>query len=389
MKRYVIFLMLAIILGSCASSSKLMRQGNYDAAIEKSIRKLQKNPANEDEIVVLERSYLIANEQNEERIRFLKLENNPRNLPEIMQLYNRMKNRQTRVRTILPLHLPNRVVQFPYVDYDEEIINAKSGAAEYHYSQALRLMERTEKEAYRLAYNNLITVKELAGDYKDVDFLILDARQKGISRVLVGVNNRTHLNLSPEFVTQLLTVDYSSIDNRWVEFHYMNLDESLSYDYFVDINLLSVIVSPDQTSQEDRMVRKRVEDGFEYVLDARGNVLKDSLGNDVRRTKYKDLACTVIETKQLKTVSIEGNIEIFSESPRRLLKREPLAATTKFEHFSARAVGDLEALDEETRKIVALKPIPFPSEAEMVYRTAETMRVAIASAVRNNRRLIN
>jgi hypothetical protein len=388
MKRLVTLLMLTAILGSCASSSKLMRRGNYDAAIEKSVRKLKKNPANENEIFVLERAYMIANEQNEERIRFLKLENNPRNLPEIMHLYNQMKARQTLVRTVTPLQLSGRLVQFPYIDYDEEIINAKSGAAEYHYSQAQRLMERSEKEAYRLAYNNLITVKELAGDYKDVDFLILDARQKGISRALVGVTNRTHLNLSPEFVMQLLTVDYSSIDNRWVEFHYMDLDESLSYDYFVDINLLSILVSPDQTSEEDRMVRKRVEDGFDYVLDARGNVLKDSLGNDVKVPKYKDLACTVIETKQQKTVSIEGNIEIFSESPRRLLKREPLAAATKFEHFSARAIGDLAALDEETRKLVEIKPLTFPSEAEMVYRTAETMRVAIASAVRKNRSLI-
>ncbi len=388
MKQFVVLLMLGVILSSCASSSKLLRRGDYDAAIAKAVKKLHKNLDNHNEIRTLERAYTIANEQNNERIRFLQLDGNPRYTSEILHLYDRMKKRQTLVRTVLPLNLPDRVVQFPYVDYDEEIINAKSGAAEYHYSQALRQMERNEKEAFRLAWNNLLTVKELAGDYKDVNSLLLDARQKGISRVLVGVTNRTHLNLSPEFVMQLLTVDYSSIDNQWVEFHYMDIDGSLSYDYFVDINLLSVLVSSDQTNVEDRMVRKRVEDGFEYVLDARGNVVKDSLGNDVKMTKYKDLACTVVETKQRKTVSIEGNLELFSELPRRLLKREPIVAATEFKHFSARAIGDLAALDEETRKLIAVKPLPFPTEGEMVYRTAETMRVAIAAAIRKNRRLI-
>jgi hypothetical protein len=75
-------------------------------------------------------------------------------------------------------------------------------------------------------------------------------------------------------------------------------------------------------------------------------------------------------------------------NPRRLLKKEPVGANSTFEHMSARAIGDLEALTEETRKIVELRPVPFPSDYEMVFRTIESMRMAIAEAIERNRRLI-
>ncbi len=388
MKRITFLILFALLLGGCASSSKLIQRGQYDAAIEKSVKKLRKKPTKEKEILNLERSYQIANEQNYERIRFLKREANPRSMEEVMRLYTRMKHRQTLVRTVTPLYLRDRVVQFPYIDYDEEIITARSGAVEYYYNQAVDLMGRNDKMAYREAWQSLARVKDLSGDYRDVNNLMDEARHKGISRALVSVRNHSHLNLPPEYEQQLLTVDPRGLENNWVEFYYSDLDQSIYFDYFVVVNLRGIMISPDQTTQSDRQMRKRVEDGFEYVLDANGNVKKDTLGNDIKVPKYKNLVCTVIETKQLKTVAIEGDIEIYSERPSRLLKREPVGAATKFEHLSARAVGDLAALDEETLKAIEVGPLPFPSDPEMVMRTSDVFRAAIAEALRKNRQFI-
>lgn len=388
MKRITWLILTALFLSSCASSSKLIQRAQYDSAIQKSVKKLRKNPSKEKEILNLERSYQIANEQNYERIRFLKRENNPRNLEEIMRLYTIMKNRQTLVRTVTPLYLRDRVVQLPYIDFDEEIISARSGATEYYYNQAVELMKRNDKMAYREAWQSLARVKEYSGDYRDVNNLMDEARYKGISRALVSVDNHTIFNLPNEYKQQLLTVDPRGLDNAWVEFYYSDLDQNVYYDYFVVVNLRQIMVSPDQTTQKDTQHRKRIEDGFEYALDANGNVMKDSLGNDIKIPKYKTIFCTVIETLQQKSVNIQGDIEIFSDNPRRLLKREPIGAATTFEHRSARAVGDRAALDEEALKLVDIGPLPFPSDPEMIILTSDIFRKAIADALRKNRNYI-
>ncbi len=386
--KYSVLLLILVLVFSGCSSSRHLQRGNYDTAIEKAVQNLRRNPNNVDEILVLDQAYNIANEQNLERIRFLKRENNPRNTEEILRLYTRMKNRQTLVRTVLPLQLPDRTIEYPYVDYDEAIIEAKHGAAGYYYENALRLMDLNEKDSYRQAYHELRRVEEYMGNYRDTDILIREAYEKGLSRALVVVENHTHLNLSPAFKNELLTVDTRTLNTQWVEYHFRDLDENLEFDYFLVVNLRMINVSPNETKEKDQVVKKEVEDGFEYLLDERGNVMKDSLGNDIRIPRYKELVCAVIETVQIKEAFIEGDIEIYSEVPRMLLKREPIGAKSLFEHRSARAVGDIEALDEEMKKMVEVEPLPFPDDAEMVFRTAETLRGAISRAIRSNRRYI-
>ncbi|MFO7978635.1 MAG: hypothetical protein R6U64_08240 [Bacteroidales bacterium] len=387
MKKTLLLLLTVILLGGCVSSSKLMQKGQYEAAVQKSVKKLRKNPENEKEIAVLERAYTIANERDLEQIRFLEREGNPRNMESIVQGYSRLRNRQSLVRTVLPLYLGDRVIQYPYVDYDEKIITARQQASEFFYNNALELLKRGDKESYRQAWNEFYKVKEYGGLIPGLDSLMEQARYNGISRALVTIQNHSPLNLPDEYIDQLLTVD-PKLDNDWVEFYYQDLDKSIYFDYFLVVNLRAIEVTPDRVSEEDRMVRKRVEDGFEYVLDENGNVKKDSLGNDIKTTKYKMLACTVIETLQQKDVKIEGDLEILSENPRRMIKREPLVASGSFEHYSARAVGDLDALDEETRERVESQKMPFPTDVEMVMRTSDLFRQAIASAIHRNRQYI-
>ena len=388
MKKLYPIIIIALFIAGCASSSKMLQRGRYDAAVEKSVKSLRKNPTDTEEILVLERALRIANERNWERINFLKLNNDPRNLEEIISIYMQLRERQSLVRTVLPLQLPDRTINYPYVNYDEEIVAARSGAADYYYDNALRLMEQNDKEAYRQAYHEFIKASNYSSTHRGVDKKIQEARFHGISRVLVMFENHTPIMLDKDYENHILAMKPSELDSEWVEYHFRDLDENMEYDYYIVANIRIIDVSPDITRDNDRVEKKRVQDGFEYVLDRRGNVVKDSLGNDLKSPKFKDISCAVIETLQRKHCTIEGDVEFISLNPRRLLKKEPVGANSTFEHMSARAIGDLEALTEETRKIVESKPVPFPSDYEMVFRTTESMRLAIAEAIERNRRLI-
>jgi hypothetical protein len=366
-----------------------MEKGYYDAAINKAVKELRQNPNSAKQADVLDRSYRIANERDNERIKFLKRENNPNNWDEVFMIYSNLQNRQSLVRTVLPLNIEGRTIDYPYVDYDAEIISAKDKAADYFYQNAQKLMKLGTKEGYRQAYDELMKAgKYTGGQYMDIDRMIEEARFKGMSRALVLVNNMSHINLDPLFMEDLLEINTDYLESPWVEYHFKDIDDQANYDYTIYVNLESIFVSPDNVKESDKMYKKDVQDGFDYVLDAKGNVMKDTAGNDIKVPKYKTLSCTVIETHQNKTVHIEGNVEFMSNNPRKLLKKEPIGAENVFDHQSARAVGDIEALDDNAKELVKSEYIPFPNDMQMIFNTAQTLKPAIQDAIYKNRRYI-
>jgi len=389
MRRIVYFLFTALIISSCGSSKKMLEKGNYDAAIQKAVKQIRKKPDSPKDIEALDRAYSIANQQDMERVTFLERENNPNNYEEVFSIYTRMKNRQSTVRTVLPMNLNGRSIDYPYVDYDAKIISAKRKAAEYYYNSGKNLMKTGTKEAYRQAYDEMSRAQEYSGGmYPDLEPLIEEARFKGISRVIVLVNNMTHMKLDPVWEADLLEIDTRGFENMWVEYHFKHLNDDIAYDYTIFVNLESILISPDDVKEKDNLYKKKVQDGFDYALDANGNVMKDTSGNDIKIPRYKELQCSLIETHQFKSVRINGNIEILSENPKRLVRKEPIGAEHIFEHHSARAIGDVDALDAEAKQMIENEAVPFPTDFEMLFMCTETLKPAIREGINRNRQYI-
>lgn len=390
MKRNLLFFVAIImILSGCASSKKQLEKGNYDASIATSVKQLRKDPQDSKQAATLERSFNIVNEQDNERIKFLKLEGKPQNWDEIYQVYKRMSDRQTMVRTVMPLNVGTRSVDFPYIDYMSEMVTAKRKSADYYFAHGNELMKNNIKDSYRQAYAEFLRAKDYVGDYEDIDNKIQEARYLGMSRVFVALQNTTMLKFPPEFETDLLTVDLQALNSDWVEYHTTNLDSNTQYDYVINVNVRTIAVSPDQTSSEDKVVKRDVEDGYTYQLDKKGNVMRDSLGNDIKLKKYKTLQCALISTLQTKTCQITGDIETIQMNPNKLLKKDPIGAQSNFQNVSARAVGDQGALNEEQLQKTKTQIIPFPSDIDMVIRCSESLKTAILGSIQSNRRLIN
>ncbi len=383
----VIFVL--FLLTGCSSPKKLLQKGNYDALIEKSVKNLIKNPGSEKDASMLDKAYRLANERDLERVKYLKVESNPDTWDEMLGLYAGLKIRQASVRRVLPMQLGGRTINYEQVDYDYEIAGAKRRAADYYNAHGRKLMENNTRESYRQAYYELIKAKDYSGDsYPDLDRLITRSRSLGTSHALIGVINRSIINLPADFTDGLVAVDASGLNSEWVEFHTRKPDNNVQYDYYIDIILQAVDVSPDQVKEKDEIQKKTIENGFDYVLDARGNVMKDSAGNDIKVKKYKDIQCTVIESHQMKDCQITGEIEFHAANPESLLKKHPIAAGTHFEHISARAIGDLNALSPEKKKLIELKRIPFPNDIQMIFDSSEALKKAIREAIQNNRGLM-
>lgn len=389
MKRIVPFIfILTIILSGCGSSKKQLQKGNCDAAIDKAVKQLRKDPQDVKQINILNQSYKVANEQDNERIRFLKMEGRPNNWDEIYLVYKALSDRQSLVRTVTPLNMNGRAVDFLYVDYVPEMVNAKRKAADFYYAHGTELMKSGIKESYRQAFAEFLRAKQYVGDYEGIDNKIQEAKYLGMSRVFVSIQNSSIIKFPKEFEQDLLVLDLPNLNSEWVEYHNQNLNDNTQYDYFVNVNIKNIAVSPGQTLQRDSVIKRDVEDGFTYVLDKKGNVMRDTLGNDIKLKKYKTLQCALVETIQSKACRIDGDVEVIQMNPNKVLKKDPIGAQSGFEHISSRALGDIRALNAQQIERTRSALVPFPNDIDMVVRCSETLKMAIRDAIQNNRRFI-
>jgi hypothetical protein len=389
MKRIVpLIVVLTILLSGCGSSKKQLEKGNYDAAIQKAVKQLRKDKTDAKQIDILEQAYKVSNDQDNERVRMLKMEAKANDWDQIYLVYKALNDRQSLVRTVTPLNLKGRSVDFPYVDYMPEMINAKQKAADFYYAHGNELMKSGIKESYRQAFAEFIRAKEYVGDYEGIDSKIQEAKIQGISRVFISIQNTSILKFPKEFEDDLLALDLPKLNSEWVEYHTQNLNDNTQYDYFVNVNVRNVAVSPDQSQHLDSVIKRDIEDGYSYVLDKKGNVMRDSLGNDIKQKKYKTVQCALVETIQTKACRIDGDVEVIQVNPNKVVKKDPISARSDFENISSRALGDLQALNAKQLERTKTSIVPFPNDIEMIMRCSQSLKLAIRGMIQNDRRYI-
>lgn len=203
MKKLIPIILTAAILVGCASSTKHYQKGNYDAAIRLAVKKLRKKPNKEKEILILEQAYTRANKKDNDRLNYLKMEGNPSMWDEVHSRYNALKSRQNLISEVMPLELlsTGRMIQFPTINYDQEIINSKKNAAKYFYEHGLVLLAKGDRENAKAAYFDFKKVKQFYTNYEDVDAKLKESKWLATLKVIaepIPMHSAT-FSLSNEF----------------------------------------------------------------------------------------------------------------------------------------------------------------------------------------------
>lgn len=386
---FFILVLGTIIMFSCKSPSKLLDDGNYDKVIDRCVKKMLKGNAKAEDMLMLDKAYQLANQQDNESIRLLKSEGRPENWERIYFAYNRLDWRQKEVRKVLPFEVKGKTYNYTQIDYTPELVESKNKTADYFYALGNRLMANKTKESYRNAYHNFVKAKGYnENGFPDILERIDEAQYLGTTRVLVEVRNVANVQLPADFYDKLLSFNTSQLNSSWVDYYIGRTDRTTQFDFYINIDLVNFFVSPERFTSTEYIRTRRVEDGFEYVLDSRGNVRKDSLGNDIKVPRYKDLKCTVTKREQKKEATIEVQMEYFQSLPRKVIKREQMAATSVFEHVSGKAFGDTKALQPEDLELIKRDPAPFPDDISMFYNCIPALQQSIENSINQNRSLI-
>jgi len=361
---------LSLLLSACNVPQKLLNQRQYDEAIKKTVPKIKKSQKDKH-INVLAEAYRLANMENNSRISFLRAEGRPENWEEVFRLYSRMANRQHLVRSLNEDVLLR--IGFVYIDYDKEIIQSKQKAAEFLYAQSEQLIASGDKLSARRAWENLQKVKSWYPTFKDIDTKINEARQAGMNYVIFEMRNATPIPLPPDFESELTKISLNELNQKWILYDVKRVT-ARKYDYQILVNMKVIDVSPEGVKEIHYTEEKEVPDGFDYVLDAKGNVMKDSLGNDIKIPKHKKNVCRVVETQLHKASTIRGSVDFVDLSSGQLIKTEPIFAENFFNYSWAVASGDLSAMTEATGKKLKNRPAGFPPDFEMLLQNAQVIK---------------
>lgn len=197
--------------------------------------------------------------------------------------------------------------------------------------------------------------------------------------------NQSGKILPARFSERLLAFGANELDTEWKHF-YLKPARDMALDYNVFFYIDHIDISPERVHERIYTDEADVEDGWEYVLDERGNVRKDSLGNDLKKPRIIRVRAEVVEVLQTKAARLSGLLEIRDASGQRLFTR-PMSTEVLFENYASTFRGDRRALSKESRARIGNAPLPFPSDADMLLQAAERLKPLIRDELRSNRNI--
>jgi len=213
------------------------------------------------------------------------------------------------------------------------------------------------------------------------------ALELGTNKVLFKMVNDTRVPLPPDFERELSKISLHELNKDWLIYHTKKRGNTF-YDYNIIVNMKLIDVGPELVKEVQYKEEKEIEDGWEYVLDQNGNVVKDSLGNDVKVPKYTLLVCFVTETQQTKVARISGTVDFYNSRENQMIRTFPVTTDAIFENFSARANGDLRALTPETRAKLKNNVLPFPNDFALLLQAGRTLHPLVKDIIWDNNGLL-
>ena len=355
-----------------------MRQETTTLAIYKSLKKLKgKKKKKQEFVTAVEEAFRKATDQDMRMIERLKGDGVDANWVAINKIHQRIRKRQELLEPYLPLiDKKGLKAEFRFVKIDELERESRNKAAAYHYDKAVQLLTEArqgDRKSARSAYAHLNKIDNYFKDYKNKKTLLREALDLGQTHIAFQMVNDAGVILPADFERELLSIGVADLNSRWKTFHLKPAADQ-QYDYQLMVRLTNIDVSPEFVKEREYVDVKEIEDGFDYVLDSNGNVLKDTLGNDVTVPRKAFIQAQVFETFQNKFARIKGDIEFVDLSTNNLVRSDAIFIEALFENYASTFRGDRRALSNASRSRIGNRPVPFPADEDLLLQAADELK---------------
>jgi hypothetical protein len=382
MKKFLLFIITLSFAYSCNTYKRAQKDiysGNFDQALDGMIKKYAKGNIKEKDIQrwagIFNDAYSKANNQNIDQIYHSQnLTEGSEKYRTIYNNYVSLQSRYDKLKPYLPIRVNSTEVAIKHENYFMQLEHARLKLADALYTEGEFLLKSNDKLSAREAYGKYAEIAQLMPSYPMLKDRMELAYQKGLTHILITVNNDSR-SILPRNLHHDLT--YLQMDNTqffWQKFH--NQPNGAPIDYYVELNFKEIAVSPEFIDRKSNKVERVWIDSSEFRLNAEGQKLRDSLGRPIKNYTKQKAVCKTLEIFQKKSVAIQSEFIVLDAQQRLISRISPVNSHFDFENISYKIDGDESALDDKfLRKIKCSQFLPFPNDEQMVFDCGQDLKL--------------
>ena len=357
MQKHIFYLSLASLffIIACSSPKNQFEKGNYEKAVELSIKKLRKKPSNTKQQGILKAAYSYAIKVSDQKIKQFSASQNRFKWDQIIDQYQGM---QQLYRSLL--QCPGCLAVVTAMDYQEDLIAAQLQGAQVYVEEGIKALDQQTKEKARNAYRFFAKAKTYHDTYAGIDQYLEQAKAQGseiigISRIPVASKG---LELNTAFFLQQLTQALNA--------------QGYTFATFIALEELQA-----NQQRPDQIVELSFDDYFigqTYLKETRETVEKDSVKvgvvTDSLGTKSPVFGKVSADIQYFeKTIESGGllNIAIIDPQLQSVVFQEKMPSTFVWENNWLTFQGDKRALTKQDRKLSKQKELIPPPPQDLFY----------------------
>lgn len=408
MKRF--YLLLCILyLTSCAifipgysdysSAKKYYKKGQFDLAAYHLSKSLTLKSNNNKAIYLFELSYKNAVRDHQQKINKLLLIKNKSKWPSLVTEYTSLITLGNHVSKLKPFlkSTVNYDLNLKVDDFYDELSNANSLAADYHYSLGLKFQDEIDKESQKQAAINFRLSQKYIPSYLNSKELYEKAKSNATFTLLIKEfdGNRKYSsyirdqvilnqsNKSKEFLSIINRDELETILSEFVllqsgitENNYLELKELSGADHILSTTMISSYQPAETISEKDIPQERKVVIEKEAYVDTSGE------------TKYKEIVglvqATVDHYKKKSGATITLNYKIININDAKVIYNGEVRGRKDFFHQWATYEGDKRALSGKYKSLVRKKDKFAPSKDDLIMRIAKDISIKFTNAISNH-----
>jgi hypothetical protein len=356
MTKLNIFFLPLLLFTACKSPSKAFNKGDYTAAIERSVRKLQKDPGDAEAKRVLQSAYTYAVQQHEEKIRSLSGLDSDSRWEQVYYQYVQLQKLHDKI-----YEAPAAVQAVKPADYATYLATYRDKSAEAHVQKAAQLLQENDpdRSAYCEAYYELRKALKFRPNDHGILKKLEEAKEAATVTVLlvpmdaVGYTRYNTSYAFRNFERELLRSIRNGINSEFLHFTTLadNSDRT-EPDEVIEMRLGTFNIGRPYDESKTRTVEKEVV--VKEIVYSKDSVVKE----------YAKVQARITTTKRLLRSTSDMYLNIL-DGERRVLWNDHVRAEHRWTTEFATFTGDERALSDSDKALVNKSQKTPPRDEEI------------------------